>query len=149
MKIFEDAHGYLNSSIRVYVNASSTLDKLFAIKLVVLSKVVTIDALIDSIGSSSDTPFQGHIEDSNFFLPMAAYEQRIHELQLLEDEEPEIKELKLAIRLHHSTEILKFIYGNTGFRTLLSINFKKLINDALFFILDVQDLMLEKAPSSQ
>ena len=149
MKIFEDAHGYLNSSIRVYVNASSTLDKLFAIKLVVLSKVVTIDALIVSIGSSSDTPFQGHIEDSNFFLPMAAYEQRIHELQYLEDVNPDIGNLKLAMRLHHSIEILKFIHGNTGFRTLLSINFKELINNALFFIIDVQNLMIKKVPSSK
>ena len=149
MKIFEDAHGYLNSSIRVYVNASSTLDKLFAIKLVVLSQIVTIDALISEIGSSSDTPFQGHIEDSTFFLPMAAYEQRIHELQSLEEKNPEIGKQKLAMRLHHSIEILKFIYGNTGFRTLLSINIKELINNALFFIIDVQNLMINIAPSSK
>ena len=139
--MFEDAHGYLNSSIRVYVNATTTLDKLFAIKLVVLSKIIAVDALMEKMGSNSDTPFHGHLEDSNFFLPMAAYEQRVAELHSLEESNSQLRELSLAISLQRSIDTLKFVYGKHGFRSLLSLNLKEFINNALFFILEIKQLV--------
>ncbi len=141
MTVFEDAHGYLNSSIRVYVNATSTLDKLFAIKLVVLSMIIAVDALVEKIGTSGNITFQSHLEDSNFFLPMAAYEQRVVELQSLEESNSQVKELSLSVRLQNSIDTLKFVYGKHGFRSLLSLNIKEFINNALFFILEVKELV--------
>ncbi len=139
--VFEDAHGYLNSSIRVYVNATTTLDKLFAIKLVVLSMIIAVDALMEKIGTDSNTSFQSHLEDSNFFLPMAAYEQRVSELHSLENSNSKIKELSLTIRLQKSIDTLKFVYGKHGFKSLLSLNIKEFINSALFFILEIKELV--------
>jgi hypothetical protein len=139
--VFEDAHGYLNSSIRVYVNATSTLDKLFAIKLVVLSMIIAADALMETVGTSKNISFQSHLEDSNFFLPMAAYEQRVAELQKLEESNTQIEDLSLAIRLQKSIDTLKFVYGKHGFRSLLSLNIKEFINNALFFILEIKELV--------
>jgi hypothetical protein len=144
--VFEDAHSYLNSSIRVYVNATSTLDKLFAIKLVVLSMIIAVDALVEKIGVSGNITFQGHLEDSNFFLPMAAYEQRIVELHSLEESNSEIKDLSLTIRLQNAIDTLKFVYGKHGFRSLLSLNIKKFINNALFFILEIKELVETQSP---
>lgn len=141
MTVFEDAHGYLNSSIRVYVNATTTLDKLFAVKLVVLSMIIAVDALMEVVGAKSNTSFQSHFEDSNFFLPLAAYEQRITELQLLEEQNSQIKDLSLAIRLQQSIHTLKFVYGKHGFRSLLSLNIKDFINNAMFFILEIKELV--------
>ena len=144
--VFDDAHQYLNSSIRTYVNATSTLDKLFAIKLVVLSMVLAADALIENFGSSTDTSFHGHLEDSDFFLPMAAYEKRITELQIIESKTLNLGNHKLSSRMHNSIETLKFVYGKYGFRTLLAINIKEFINNALFFILEIQEIIEEKIP---
>ncbi|MHA1994757.1 MAG: hypothetical protein ACW97Z_09465 [Candidatus Hodarchaeales archaeon] len=141
MTVFEDAHGYLNSAIRVYVNATTTLDKLFAVKLVVLSMIIAVDALMETVGTSSNTPFQSHLEDSNFFLPMAAYEQRVTELQMLEENYSQIKDLSLTIRLQKSIDTLKFVYGKYGFRSLLSLNIKEFINNALFFILEIKEVV--------
>jgi len=146
LTVFEDAHQYLNSSIRTYVNATSTMDKLFAIKLIVLSMVIAADVLIEKKGSSTDTPFHGHLEDSDFFLPMAAYEKRIKELQIMETDSVIIADLELSLRMHKSIETLKFVYGKFGFRLLLSLNLKEFINNALFFILDIQKIVEEKNP---
>ena len=102
--VFEDAHQYLNSSIRTYVNATSTLDKLFAIKLIVLSMVLAADTLIEKLGSGTDTPFHGHLEDSDFFLPMAAYEKRIIELQEIETKVLKLDDHELSSRMHNSID---------------------------------------------
>ena len=142
MTVFEDAHSYLNSSIRVYVNATSTLDKLFAIKLIVLSMIIAADALIES-GSFSDFSFKGHLEDSDFFLPVAAYEQRIKEIQILENNNSWINDPPWSIRLQEAIDTLKFVYGKQGFHTLLSLNLKEFINNALFFILEIQQTVGE------
>ena len=147
--VFEDAHQYLNSSIRTYVNATSTLDKLFAIKLIVLSMVLAADTLIEKLGSGTDTPFHGHLEDSDFFLPMAAYEKRITELQEIETKILNLDDHELSSRMHKSIETLKFVYGKYGFRTLLSLNLKEFINGALFFILDIQEIIEKKIPSQK
>ncbi|MHA1443945.1 MAG: hypothetical protein ACTSR4_04270 [Candidatus Hodarchaeales archaeon] len=147
--VFEDAHQYLNSSIRTYVNATSTLDKLFAVKLIVLSMVIAADVLIEKMGSSSDTSFHGHLEDSDFFLPMAAYEKRITDLQIIETGHLNLVDPELSLRMHKSIETLKFVYGKYGFRTLLSLNLKEFINDALFFILDIQEIVEKNNPSQQ
>ncbi len=138
MTVFEDAHFYLNSSIRVYVNATSTIDKLFAVKLTVLSMIVAADALIEFIGSGSDTPFQGHLEDSNYFLPLMAYEQRVKEIEILESNNSWTNDPPWAIRLQKSIDTLKFVYGKQGFNSLLSLNLKDFINNALYFILEIQ-----------
>jgi hypothetical protein len=139
--VFEDAHGYLNSAIRVYVNATTTLDKLFAIKLVVLSMIIAVDALMEKLGTNSDISFHGTLEDSNFFLPMAAYEQRVAELLSSSECNSQIQELSLTIRLQKSINTLKFVYGKHGFRSLLSVNLKEFINNALFFILDIKEIV--------
>jgi hypothetical protein len=128
------------------VNATSTLDKLFAIKLVVLSMILAADSLIEKMGSSKDTSFRSHLEDSNFFLPMAAYEQRIKEIQVLEEKSAEIQKLSLAIKLHNAIDTLKFVYGKHGFRSLLALNIKDFMNEALFFILEIEKIVEEKIP---
>ena len=143
MSVFEDAHEYLNNSIRVYTNATSTIDKLFAVKLFILSMIVAADALIEIMGKGSDTPFQGYLEDSNFFLPIAAYEQRIKEIYILEGKNEWNNNPSWAIRLQNSIETLKFVYGKQGFRMLLSLNLKEFINNALYFIIEIQKTVEE------
>ena len=100
--------------------------------------VIAADVLIEKMGSSTDTPFHGHLEDSDFFLPMAAYEKRITELQIIETNKLNLGDHELSIQMHKSIETLKFVYGKYGFRSLLSLNLKEFINDALFFILEIQ-----------
>ncbi|MFX0182784.1 MAG: hypothetical protein ACFE95_06835 [Candidatus Hodarchaeota archaeon] len=139
--IFDDAHGYLNSSIRTYVNATKTIDKLFAFKLVVLSMIVAVDRLIENMGTNSDTPFRTHIEDSSFFIPMAAYEQRMRDLMTLEEKNKLPSDLELSQRLHRALDILKVVYEKYGLRPLLAVNIKEFINESQFFILDIKNLL--------
>ncbi len=150
MTVFDDAHGYLNSSIRTYVNATKTLDKLFAIKLIVLSMIVAVDKLIETVGRAEDTPFKSHLEDSSFFLPIAAYEQRMTDLSNLENKNLFPSELELSRRLLKAIEILKIVYGGNSLRSLLSVNIKEFINESQFFIIDIQSIVEEKkSPSSK
>lgn len=142
--IFDDAHGYLNSSIRTYVNATKTIDKLFAFKLVVLSMIVAVDRLIENMGTNSDTPFKTHIEDSSFFIPMAAYEQRMRELMILEEKNKLPSELELSQRLNKALDILKVVFEKYGLRPLLAVNIKEFINESQFFILDIKTFIEKK-----
>ena len=145
ISIFNEAKGYLNSSIRVYVNATSTLDKLFALKLVVLSMIVATDILAEKIGDLiADAPFHGQFEDSSFFLPMAAYEQRIDDLQFLEETKVISKKFELSRRLRTALDTLKIAYGEYGFRNLLAIDIKQFINNSQFFIIDIQEIIEKK-----
>lgn len=145
ISIFDEAKGYLNSSIRAYVNATSTLDKLFSIKLVVLSMIVAADILAEKIGDLiADAPFHGQFEDSSFFLPMAAYEQRIDDLQFLEENKVIPKKFELSRRLRKALDTLKIAYGEYGFRNLLAIDIKQYINDSQFFIIDIQEIIERK-----
>ncbi|MFX0171527.1 MAG: hypothetical protein ACFE9L_06385 [Candidatus Hodarchaeota archaeon] len=146
--VFDDAHGYLNSSIRAYVNATKTIDKLFAFKLVVLSMIVAVDRLIENMGSGTDTPFKTHIEDSSFFIPMAAYEQRMRDLMLLEEKNQLPSDLELSQRLQKALDILKVVYEKYGLRPLLAVNIKEFINESQFFILDIQNLVESKIPNN-
>lgn len=145
ISIFDEAKGYLNSSIRVYVNATSTLDKLFSLKLVVLSMIVATDILAEKIGDLiEDAPFHGQFEDSSFFLPMAAYEQRIDDLQFLEETKVIPKKFELSRRLRTALDTLKIAYGEYGFRNLLAIDMKQFINNSQFFIIDIQEIIEKK-----
>ncbi len=139
--VFDDSHKYLNSSIRTYVNATSTLDKFFAIKLVVLSMIVAADALIEKTGSLDSTPFQSHIEESSLFLPVMAYEQRILELQQREEENSIPPQLELSRRLRKALDILRVIHGKYSLKSLLAVNIKEFINESLYFIFDIQELV--------
>ena len=142
--VFDDSYTYLNSSIRVYVNATSTQDKLFAIKLVVLSMIVAADILIEKLDRISDTPFQSHLEESSFFLPMAVYEQRITELCLLEERNLYPPKYEFSRRLRKALDTLRVIHGQYSLPILLAVNIKEFINEAQFFILNIQILVEER-----
>jgi hypothetical protein len=105
--------------------------------------IIAADVLIEIIGKGSDTPYQGSLEDSNFFLPIAAYEQRIKEIQILEGKNEWNNDPSWAVRLQKSIDTLKFVYGKEGFGMLLSLNLKEFINNALFFIIDIQKIVDE------
>ena len=141
--VFDDSFEYLNNSIRTYVNATSTLDKLFAVKLVVLSMIVAADTLIEKQDKISDTPFQSHLEESSFFLPMAAYEQRVSELYTLEEKDLIPANLEFSRRLRKALDTLRVIHGQYSLRSLLAVNIKEFINESQFFILDIQKLVEE------
>jgi hypothetical protein len=123
------------------VNAKSTLDKLFAVKLIVLSMIVSADTLIEKLGRSSDTPFQSHVEESSLFLPMAAYEQRIIDICLLEEKDLVPSQFEFSRRLRTALDTLKVIHGQYSLRSLLAINIKEFINESQFFIIDIQSLV--------
>ncbi|MHA2075539.1 MAG: hypothetical protein ACW97X_13040 [Candidatus Hodarchaeales archaeon] len=140
--VFEEARGFLNSSIRTYVGATSTLDKLFAVKLVMLSMIVATDALIENIGNlSKDTPFKSSFEESNFFFPMVAYDQRIADIISLEEKNLIPSKLELSRRLRKTLDTFKVVCGEYGLKTLLAIDIKQYINDSQFFIIDIQELV--------
>ena len=141
--VFEEAYSYLNSSIRTYVNATSTIDKLFAIKLVVLCMIVATDALMENFEKTSATPFHGYLEDSSFFLPIAAYEQRMTDLSSLEDIGAIPTTYQFARRLRKALDTLKVAYGAYGLRSLLAINIKEFINESQFFVMDIEFLVEE------
>lgn len=132
----------------MYVNATSTHDKLFALKLVTLSMIVAADILIEKLDRISDTPFQSHLEESSFFFPMAAYEQRITELYLLEESNLCPPQLEFSRRLRKALDTLRVIHGQYGLRTLLVVNIKEFINEAQFFILNIQKLVEERLKGS-
>ena len=138
---FEEAYSYLNSSIRTYVNATSTLDKLFAIKLVVLCMIVATDALMENFEETTNTPFHGYLEESSFFLPVAAYEQRIAELSNLENAGIIPTGFEFSRRLRTALDTLKVAYGAFGLRSLLAINIKEFINESQFFVMDIEILV--------
>ena len=78
---------------------------------------------------------------------MAAYEKRITELESVESKEPSIEDLQLSIRMRKAIETLKFVYGKYGFGILLALNLKEFINNALFFILEIQEIIEKNNPS--
>lgn len=110
--------------------------------------IVTADALIEKLGSVSDTPFQSHIEESSLFLPMAAYEQRVVELCLLEEGNLIPSHFEFSRRLRKALDTLKVIHGEYSLRSLLAVNIKEFINESLFFILDIQVLVDEGSGAS-
>ena len=128
----------------MYVNATSTQDKLFALKLVVLSMIVAADILIEKLDRISDTPFQSHLEESSFFLPMAVYEQRITELCLLEERNLYPPKYEFSRRLRKALDTLRVIHGQYSLPILLAVNIKEFINEAQFFILNIQILVEER-----
>jgi hypothetical protein len=106
--------------------------------------IVAVDRLIENMGTNSDTPFKTHIEDSSFFIPIAAYEQRMRELMILEEENKLPSELELSQRLQKALDILKVVFTKYGLRPLLAVNIKEFINESQFFILDIKNFVEKK-----
>lgn len=106
--------------------------------------IVAADALIEKLGRLSDTPFQSYMEESSLFLPMAAYEQRITDISLLEEKELIPPKFEFSRRLRIALDTLKVIHGQYSLRSLLAINIKEFINDSQFFILDIQTLIAKE-----
>lgn len=102
--------------------------------------IVATDILIEKLGGLSDTPFLGSLEESSLFLPMAAYEQRITDLSLLEERGLIPQTFEFSRRLRTALDTLKVIHGQYSLRSLLAINIKEFINESQFFILDIQSL---------
>ena len=102
--------------------------------------IVATDILIEKLGRLSDTPFLGYLEESSLFLPMAAYEQRITDLSLLEEKGLIPSSFEFSRRLRTALDTLKIIHGQYSLRSLLAINIKEFINESQFFILDIQSL---------
>ncbi|MHA1971750.1 MAG: hypothetical protein ACTSW1_02085 [Candidatus Hodarchaeales archaeon] len=136
--IFDDSRGYLNNSIRTYVNANSTLDKFFAFKLIVISMVIAVDALIEYVEGMPDTPSSNYYEESSFFLPLVAYEQRVSDLIFMEEKRLVPPEYEFSLRFRKALDSLKIA---TGLRSLLALNIKDFINEAQFFISDIQGIV--------
>ncbi|MFX1285766.1 MAG: hypothetical protein ACFFB5_19150 [Promethearchaeota archaeon] len=105
--------------------------------------IVAADAIIEKLEKTSDTPFQSYLEDSSFFLPMAAYEQRLTELCLLEERNFVPSHFELSRRLRKALDTLRVIHGQFSLRSLLAVNIKEFINESQFFILDIQSLVEE------
>jgi len=103
--------------------------------------IVATDALMESVEKTTDTPFHGHLEESSFFLPIAAYEQRMADLSHLEDTGIIPEKYQFSRRLRRALDLLKVAYGNYGLRSLLAINIKEFINDSQFFVLDIEILV--------
>lgn len=104
--------------------------------------IVAVDVLVTSINKTlglegSFTPY----EDSSFFLPLAAYEQRYGELIRLEEEQLYPRELELSRRLLKALDLLKIVYGGSGLHSLLSVNLKDFINETQFFLFEIQELL--------
>jgi hypothetical protein len=72
---------------------------------------------------------------------MAAYEQRITDISLLEEKDLIPPEFEFSRRLRIALDTLKVIHGQYSLRSLLAINIKEFINDSQFFILDIQSLI--------
>ncbi len=105
--------------------------------------IVASDVLIVKLVKTSDTPFQSSLEESSLFLPMAAYEQRLTELCLLEEKNLIPSQFELSRRLRKALDTLRVIHGQYSLRSLLAINIKEFINESQFFILDIQTLVEE------
>jgi hypothetical protein len=106
--------------------------------------IVAADTLIEKLGRLSDTSFQSYLEESSLFLPIAAYEQRITDLSLLEEKGLVSPVFEFSRRLRKALDTLKVIHGQYSLRSLLAINIKEFINDSQFFILDIQRLVEKK-----
>ncbi|MHA1227814.1 MAG: hypothetical protein ACTSPV_13790 [Candidatus Hodarchaeales archaeon] len=139
--MYNDSREYLNNSIRAYVNANSTLDKFFAFKLIVISMVIAVDALIEHIEGMPDTPFLNYYEESSFFLPLVAYEQRINDLIFIEEKGMISPDYEFSRRFRKALDSLKVA---SGLRSLLALNIKEYINEAQFFISDIQRIVEKK-----
>ena len=142
--VFDDAWDYLNLSIRTYVNATNAMHKLFALKTIVISMVIASDNLLEHFEEFPEIKFQGYIEESSFFLPVEAYEQRVNDLAFLEEKLEIEPAFECSRRLRRALDTLKIAYGQYGLRSLLVINIKDFINDAQFFIQDIQELIKRK-----
>ncbi|WP_455142789.1 hypothetical protein [Candidatus Hodarchaeum mangrovi] len=146
--IVDDAWDYLNLSIRTYVNATNTMHKLFALKTIVISMIIATDNLLTHYRDFPEARFQGYIEESSFFLPIEAYEQRVNDLIFLEETFKINPAFECSRRLRRAIDTLKIAYGHFGLRSLLIINIKDFINDAQFFIQDIQELIKKKKGSN-
>jgi len=148
VNVVDDAWDYLNLSIRTYVNATNTMHKLFALKTIVISMIIATDNLLEHFGDFPEIKFHGYIEESSFFLPLEAYEQRVNDLIFLEEKLDIDPVFEYSRRLRRALDTLKIAYGKYGLRSLLVTNIKDFINDAQFFIQDIQELIKKKKGSN-
>ncbi len=105
--------------------------------------IIATDALMENFEKNSTTPFQGYLEESSFFLPIAAYEQRMTDLSNLEDIGVIPTTYQFSRRLRKALDTLKVAYGAYGLRSLLAINIKEFINESQFFVMDIEFLVDE------
>ena len=135
-KVFDEILGYLNNSIRTYVTATTTLDKLLAVKLVILSMVNASDVLIRKYGKEViDTKF---VDSDDYFL-LQWYNSRVIELKRFRRRK-KFRKYQFDIRLQEALEVLEKTFSSDVLKELLSLNMKEFINEAQKFIYEIRYL---------
>lgn len=133
---FEEILGYLNSSIRTYVTATSTLDKLMSVKMVVLAMVNASDVLIRKFGKEI---IETKLDDSDDYFMLQWYQSRVKELRLLRRNK-KFRKYHFDLRLNDAIEVLDKTFSPEALKELLSLNMKAFINEAQQFIFEVRFL---------
>ncbi|MHA2296560.1 MAG: hypothetical protein ACXAEU_20905 [Candidatus Hodarchaeales archaeon] len=148
IELFQQALSYLHESLRTYVTAKHIIDKLLATQLVVISMVMSSDALI--LKYYSDLPEKKKkpqlSTESLDTVHIDAYRERVSDLKTIEtnhfvnkvlhDYSNEEKELHVA--LDQALDILEAVDMQKNLSALLSLNFKEFLNIATWFVLVIR-----------
>lgn len=128
---YEQAYEYLQLALRQYVTAVQILDKLFAIRLVVVSMSLGVDALLTYYPTTTTT-HQVPRRPSNS--PVAMYEQRLVELRQLEEQ---FVQQDLSSSFEYAVKVLAGVERPNPYPTLLGLNFKAFMNAGHDFLVEV------------
>ncbi|MFX1513720.1 MAG: hypothetical protein ACFFCQ_14145 [Promethearchaeota archaeon] len=147
LEIFEDAFSYLKMSLRTYVSATHVLEKLLASRLIVISMVMSVDAL--SIKYEDQVGGILKLSEKNFENEdplQAPYYSRVAALRMVEDNYPELfPNNELSQGLSRAIDSLLLCYDDRGISNLLNLDFKTFLNEAQFFVLKIRSLIAKTA----
>ena len=144
-QIFEDAFDFLLTSTRTYVTAMHIRDKFLAIQLILVSEVMSVDALLDKFNVDKIT-LNAETVNKLSMARILTYKERIKELKSLEKRKKELFsdiQPALSSRLEETVEYVRRLY-ESDFRVLLDINYKVLLNDAQGFVFSVKNILHPK-----
>ncbi|MFW9996469.1 MAG: hypothetical protein ACFFD4_30780 [Candidatus Odinarchaeota archaeon] len=147
IELFQNALEYLQESLRTYVLAKHIIDKLLATQLVVVSMIMSSDALIlryyDDLPEKKTKP--GLSTEGLETVHIDAYRERVRDLQLIgakyflgKERDYSNEERELHIVLDQALNILEAVDLQKNLSALLSLNFKEFLNTATWFVLRIR-----------
>ncbi|MHA1451123.1 MAG: hypothetical protein ACTSP4_17115 [Candidatus Hodarchaeales archaeon] len=140
LDLFNDALSYLQESLRTYVTARHITDKLLATQLVVISLIMSSDALIlnyyDKLPKKKN--YQPLTSSDMDTIHIENYRERVVDLELITSKHLTNDRTILPLILDHALDILEAVDMQRNLSALLSLNFKEFLNSATLFILAIK-----------
>ncbi|MFW9914730.1 MAG: hypothetical protein ACFFGZ_03880 [Candidatus Thorarchaeota archaeon] len=140
---------YLDTALKTYSCARHVRDKLLAVQLLVITMIMSTDALLVRLASRMPVEFHNLPDEDLPDVPshLSSYMSRVEDLRVLEEQHATIRlneERTLAGLLEGVLVALQKFYTGGSFSSLLQLNFKALLNDAHQFVAVVRTHLAEE-----